>query len=129
MKLRSLVTFALGVALVALGIVSFVLGRAWTSFLPTLFGASLVWLGWRGSRVALLVFGHATVVLGFVLITWGLYLLPYSKPVAAHIFGRPLFWGMFAVGGGVCAIYHGFCKCIRRAPAACSAAQGNERTV
>jgi uncharacterized membrane protein len=122
MKLRSPVTFALGAALVALGIVSFVFSRAWPSFIPTLFGGSLAWLGWRGGRVALLVFGHVTVVLGFVLIVWGIYLLPHSQPTAAHIFGRPLFWGMFATGGGVCAIYHGFCRCIRKSNPECGAA-------
>jgi hypothetical protein len=113
MKLRSPVTFALGVALVALGVVSAVLSRSGWSLLPAFFGGSLVYLGWAGGRVALLVFGHTTIVAGLVLITWGIYLLPFSQPTLAHVFARPLFWGMFAVGGGVCANYHGFCRCIR----------------
>jgi hypothetical protein len=29
-----------------------------------------------------------------------------------NIFGRPLFWGIFSLMGGVCAIFHGFCRCV-----------------
>ncbi len=116
MRLNSPVTFVLGLALAGFGLVQFVSSLAWFELTPFCIGLSLIWLGWRGGRVATLVFGHVTVVIGFILITWGLYLLPYCKPTAAHIFGRPLFWGMFATGGGICAIYHGFCRCIRKAP-------------
>ncbi|MCE5272814.1 hypothetical protein LLH00_16160 [bacterium] len=116
MKLQSPITFILGLALTAFGLVLFVSSRAWFELTPFCIGLSLMYLGWQGGRVATLVFGHVTVVIGFILITWGLYLLPYCKPIPEHIFGRPLFWGMFATGGGVCAIYHGFCRCIRKTP-------------
>jgi len=54
------------------------------------------------------------ILLGCFLITWGIYLLPYSQPTLAHIFFRPLFWGLFSVMGGICANYHGFCRCVRQ---------------
>ncbi len=114
MKVRSPVTLVLGALLFAFGAYLLVRFAHFGGAVPLVIGASLVWLGWRGGRVATLVFGHATVVVGCVLVTWGFYLLPYSKPTAAHVFGRPLFWGMFAIGGGVCAIYHGFCRCVGR---------------
>lgn len=64
-------------------------------------------------NVPLLVFGHACLVLGCFLITWGIYLLPVSSPTLIHIFTRPLFWGLFSLLGGVCANYHGFCRCVQ----------------
>jgi hypothetical protein len=39
-------------------------------------------------------------------------LLPHSEPTLSHILGRPFFWGLISIGGGVCAIQHGFCRCI-----------------
>ncbi len=115
MKPRSLVTVILGAALVAFGAFLITAGGGAWAFIPLLVGASLVYLGWAGGRVATLVFGHACIVVGCFMIAWGIYLLPASKPTLAHIFGRPLFWGMIAVFGGICANYHGFCRCIRKA--------------
>lgn len=70
-------------------------------------------MGAAKNRVALLLFGHACIVLGCLLITWGVYLLPVSRPVLSHILTRPLFWGLFSLMGGVCANFHGFCRCVR----------------
>ncbi|MEN3203739.1 MAG: hypothetical protein ABDK87_08480 [Atribacterota bacterium] len=67
----------------------------------------------RGKRVFLLLFGHGCIVLGCFLITWGIYLLPVSQPRLVHILTRPLFWGLFSLMGGVCANYHGFCRCVQ----------------
>ncbi|MCP4581033.1 MAG: hypothetical protein GY839_05405 [candidate division Zixibacteria bacterium] len=61
-----------------------------------------------------LVFGHTCIVVGAYLITWGILLLPHSEPTMAHVFGRPLFWGIFCLMGGICAIFHGFCRCVTR---------------
>ncbi|MBN2416067.1 hypothetical protein JXO52_09505 [bacterium] len=54
------------------------------------------------------------VVSGCLLVTWGIYLLPVSRPVLAHIIFRPLFWGLVTIFGGICAIYHGFCRCVMK---------------
>ena len=80
---------------------------------PLLIGASLVYLGLKPGRTALIVFGHVSIVVGCVLFTWGIYLLPHSQPVWQHIIFRPLFWGMISIFGGICSIYHGFCRCVR----------------
>ncbi|MHC4536696.1 MAG: hypothetical protein ACYS6K_22335 [Planctomycetota bacterium] len=77
-------------------------------------------VGYKPGRVSLIVFGHACVITGCFLVTWGIYLLPYCKPKLAHVFGRPLFWGLFSILGGICALYHGFCRCF-------SAGRSNER--
>jgi hypothetical protein len=114
MKPRSWITLILGIVLAVLGIVILVIGGSAVGAIPLLIGGSLCYLGWRGGRTAVLVFGHACVVIGCAMITWGIYLLPYSKPTLAHIFARPLFWGLFSLFGGICANYHGFCRCIRR---------------
>lgn len=114
MRPRSLVTVILGIVLAVLGLVTLIIFRGAPGAIPLLIGGSLVYLGWCGGRTAVLVFGHTTIVIGCALITWGIYLLPYSKPTLAHILGRPLFWGLVSLFGGICANYHGFCGCIRR---------------
>jgi len=114
MRPRGVVGFILGIILVVLGIILLVSGNGVAGVIPLLIGGALGFLGWRGDRVALIVFGHTCIVLGCVLITWGIFLLPYSKPILSHIFFRPLFWGLFSLMGGICANYHGFCQCIRR---------------
>lgn len=114
MKVRSLTALILGIILFILGIVILVSSGSAGGVIPVLIGGALSYLGWRGGRIALIVFGHTCIVLGCFLITWGIYLLPYSKPTLSHIFTRSLFWGLFSLMGGICANYHGFCQCIRR---------------
>ena len=114
MKVRSLTALILGIILFILGIVILVSSGSAGWVIPVLIGGALSYLGWRGGRIALIVFGHTCIVLGCFFITWGIYLLPYSKPTLSHIFTRPLFWGLFSLMGGICANYHGFCQCIRR---------------
>ena len=45
------------------------------------YGIPLVYLGFSGSRRSLLIFGHACIALGCLLVTLGIYLLPSSKPL------------------------------------------------
>lgn len=113
MRPKSLITFILGIALFLIGIFIIILADAF-SVIPLLIGASLIYLGWRGGRTPLIIFGHTCIVIGCLLVTWGIYLLPYSKPIFTHIFLRPLFWGFISIFGGICANYHGFCQCIRK---------------
>lgn len=114
MKPRSWITMILGILLTVFGILLFVVKGSVVGAIPLVIGGSLIYLGWCGDRTSLLVFGHVCIVIGCALIAWGIYLLPYSKPTFSHIFARPLFWGLFSVMGGICANYHGFCRCIRK---------------
>ena len=115
MKPQGMVSFILGIILTILGILLLVSGHGLFGLIPLLIGIGLCFLGWRDDRSALIVFGHICIVLGCFLITWGMYLLPYSQPILSHVFFRPLFWGLISLMGGLCANYHGFCRCIRRA--------------
>ncbi|MEA2096206.1 MAG: hypothetical protein U9P73_05900, partial [Candidatus Cloacimonadota bacterium] len=73
------------------------------------------------NRYGTIIFGHMTVVAGMMLLTAGIYYVPLiAKQIEKtgelkiiYIFAMPLFWGFFATLGGICAIYHGFCKCVR----------------
>jgi hypothetical protein len=112
MKLR--INTILGIVLVLIGIWSLIQKSGPLAVIPILVGLGLAFIGWKGGRIGNLVFGHLCIVLGCFLITWGIYLLPYSQPTLAHIFLRPLFWGLFSVMGGICANYHGFCRCVRQ---------------
>lgn len=114
MKPHSLITLILGIILVVIGITTLVSTGSVGGAIPMLIGGALCYLGWHGGRIALIVFGHVCIVVGCFLITWGIYLLPYSQPTLSHILGRPLFWGLFSLMGGICANYHGFCQCIRK---------------
>jgi hypothetical protein len=113
MRPIGIVGLILGFLLVCLGILLLVVSTGPGAIIPLLVGAGLVFLNWRGGRTGNIIFGHACIVLGCFLVTWGIYLLPYSNPTLLHIFTRPLFWGLFSIFGGICANYHGFCACVR----------------
>ena len=110
----SRIVMTLGIFLIVVGLFSLVQFAAVGTAIPIAIGGALVYLSMSRSRVGILVFGHTCIVVGAYLITWGLLLLPVSKPTVAHIFARPLFWGIFSLMGGVCAIFHGFCNCVNR---------------
>jgi hypothetical protein len=114
MKPKGWVGFILGIVLAVFGTLGLLLGGGLGSAIPIFIGIGLIFLGWFPGRTGLAIFGHACIVLGCFLITWGLYLLPYCKPILLHVFMRPLFWGFISMLGGVCANYHGFCNCVRR---------------
>jgi uncharacterized membrane protein HdeD (DUF308 family) len=110
----SRIRLGLGIVLIAFGIYALIQNVSIAAFIPILIGVTLTTLGFVKGRVATLIFGHACIVIGAYLITWGILLLPYSKPGIAYIFGRPLFWGIFCLMGGICAIFHGFCRCVTK---------------
>ncbi|MCX6826625.1 MAG: hypothetical protein NTV06_05085 [candidate division Zixibacteria bacterium] len=110
----SRITATLGIVLAAAGVLAIVSLMSIAGIVPLIIGAALIYLAFNRGRVATLVFGHSCIVVGAYLITWGILLLPYSKPTIAHVFGRPLFWGIFSLMGGVCAIFHGFCRCVTK---------------
>lgn len=113
-RVNSWVTVILGAFLLVMGVLSSASGGLTAGIIPFFIGLALMYMGWRGGRIATLIFGHITIILGCYMVTWGIYLLPHSDPTAAHIFGRPLFWGLISIFGGICANYHGFCKCIMK---------------
>jgi hypothetical protein len=103
----------LGVLLAAFGAWGAFVSDNPAKFIPLAIGLSLVTLAFWNNRRATVLLGHVIVTCGCFLITYGIYLLPYAKPDLAHIFGLPLFWGLFCLFGGICTIYHGFCNCVR----------------
>ncbi len=113
MKPYNAVAMVAGIVLIIAGIAMLFTSAGVAGMIPVFYGGALIYLGRQGGRTALVVFGHTCIVLGCLLITWGIYLLPYSQPTLTHIFGRPLFWGLFSVMGGICANFHGFCRCMR----------------
>ncbi|KPL17970.1 MAG: hypothetical protein AMJ92_10255 [candidate division Zixibacteria bacterium SM23_81] len=113
MKKNGAIGFILSILLVILGILLLAFGNGPVGIIPLLLGCGLVFLNVRRGRRGFLIFGHMCIVLGCFLIAWGIYLLPYAQPTLAHIFLRPLFWGLFSVMGGLCANYYGFCQCVR----------------
>lgn len=110
----SRITATLGIVLAAGGILAIIGSMSTAGIVPLVIGASLIYLAFNRGRVGTLVFGHSCIVIGAYLITWGILLLPYSRPTIAHVFGRPLFWGIFSLMGGICAIFHGFCRCVTK---------------
>jgi len=113
MKIKAPVSFGLGIFLTVFGAIGIFVTNIPVKIIPLFIGLTLIYSGWRSTRTATAIFGHIVVVCGCFLITYGLYLLPYAKPTLAHIFGFPLFWGFVCLLGGICAIYHAFCNCVR----------------
>ena len=114
MRPMGIIGLVLGFLLVCFGVFLLIVSTGPGGIIPLLIGAGLVFLNWRRGRTGNIIFGHLCIVLGCFLVTWGIYLLPYSDPSLLHIFTRPLFWGLFSIFGGICANYHGFCACVRR---------------
>ena len=110
----SRIMLLLGIVLIAFGAYRIVDGGVMGGIIPLVIGLSLCFLALKGGRVAQLLFGHVCIVVGAYLITWGVLLLPNSEPNIAHIFFRPLFWGIVCMMGGICGIVHGFCACVNR---------------
>ena len=113
MKIKWSVGLVFGALLAAFGAWGAFVSSNPAKFIPLAIGLSLVTLSFWRSRRATVLLGHVIVTCGCFLITYGIYLLPYAKPDLAHILGMPLFWGLFCLFGGICAIYHGFCNCVR----------------
>ncbi len=110
----SLINASLGILLLGMGIIMLVKPIGQGGIIPILVGVSLLFLAFKRGRVGSLVFGHTLIVVGAYLITWGILLLPHLQPTIGHIFGRPLFWGIFSLMAGICAIFHGFCRCMMK---------------
>jgi hypothetical protein len=112
MKIKLSVGLVLGVLLTAFGAWGALISSNPAKFIPLFIGLSLILMSFWRNRRATVLLGHVIVTCGCFLITYGIYLLPYAKPDLAHIFGLPLFWGLFSLFGGICTIYHGFCNCV-----------------
>lgn len=110
----SRIKVALGIVLIGFGIFLYAKVLNMAGIVPVIIGGTLIYQAFNQGRVAILIFGHILVVVGAYLITWGILLLPHSSPTIAHIFARPLFWGIFSLMGGICAIFHGFCRCVTK---------------
>ena len=105
MKIKKPVSFIIGIILILLGFFFFIAARSVKGIIPFSIGCSLVYMGVNPGRKATLLFGHILVIVGCMLVTWGLYLLPYCEPTVFYIILRPLFWGLFSIFGGICAIF------------------------
>lgn len=110
----STITATLGIILIGVGVFMFTKSLHMGAVIPIIIGGGLLYLAFCKGHVATLVFGHTCIIVGAYLMTWGFLLLPYSQPTFGHVFGRPLFWGIFSLMGGVCAIFHGFCRCVTK---------------
>jgi len=121
MKSRGIVGLVLGIGLVAFGIYHLVIGLYLWAVIKILIGAGLIVSKFVKSRYGTIIFGHITVFAGLMLLTAGIYYVPIiaqqmektGELKLSYIFMMPLFWGFFATLGRVCAIYHGFCSCVR----------------
>ena len=122
MKSSGIVGLILGLGLLAFGIYHLIIGMYLWAIIKILIGAGLIVSKFVNNRYGTIIFGHMTVVAGMMLLTAGIYYVPLiAKQIEKtgelkiiYIFAMPLFWGFFATLGGVCAIYHGFCKCVRK---------------
>ncbi len=114
MKPKSIIALILGVLILAMGVFNLIQGAAKGAVIPILVGLSLIYMSFSMNRTATIVLGHVFVVIGCFLITWGMHLVRFGNPNLFYILKTPLFWGLFSTFGGICAIYHGFCRCVRK---------------
>ncbi|MBN1816239.1 MAG: hypothetical protein JW828_02690 [Sedimentisphaerales bacterium] len=113
MKVFRAILLLLGIALVLYGVV-LLTGREISGCIaPLSLGITMVLMCWFRTRTTILVFGHTCIIVGCYLVTWGVYLAPRCEPVFRDIVRMPLFWGLFSIFGGICANFHGFCRCVQ----------------
>ncbi|HEX37711.1 MAG TPA: hypothetical protein ENG70_02485 [Candidatus Cloacimonetes bacterium] len=113
MKIKQPVSFVIGIFLLLMGLAMLILLGVLAGVFPLLVGVSLLFTAFTQGRTVTVILGHMFIVIGCILVTWGLYLLPYTGSSILYVFVRPLFWGLISIFGGVCMIYHGFCRCVR----------------
>lgn len=113
-RLLRIILLISGVALVILGVFLLIKGEVAGCVAPLALGTALALMCWFRTRVTILIFGHTCIIVGCYLVTCGVYLAPQCKPVFRDIVAMPLFWGLFSIFGGICANFHGFCRCIQR---------------
>ncbi len=122
MKIGKIITLILGIGLLVYSTIHFVQGMIMWAVVKLIIGAGLITITFMKSRFGQIIFGHLAIVAGCMLVTAGIYYVPMiAESVKAnnwqisliHIFAMSLFWGFFSIFGGICAIYHGFCKCCR----------------
>jgi len=122
MKTGGIVGLILGICLIAFGVYHIIIGLYLWAFIKILIGAGLIISKFVKNRYGTIIFGHMVVVAGCMMITAGIYYVPMiasqvektGELKIIYIFAMPLFWGLFATLGGICAIYHGFCNCMRK---------------
>ncbi|MBN1127134.1 MAG: hypothetical protein JXA82_19180 [Sedimentisphaerales bacterium] len=114
MKGMRIILFILGVALTLFGTFLLVEGGITGCISPLALGSSLVLMCHFRTRGTILIFGHTCIIVGCYLVTLGVYLIPQCQPMFRDIVRMPLFWGLFSIFGGICANFHGFCRCVQR---------------
>ena len=123
MKMGSFITLILGIGLLAFAAYHFAIGLYLWAVVKLIIGAGLITITFMKNRYGQIIFGHLAILVGCMLVTTGIYYVPMiaesiktnnGNISLLHIFAMPLFWGFFSILGGICAIYHGFCKCVRK---------------
>jgi hypothetical protein len=123
MKIGSIITLVLGIGLLVFSIIHFIQGIIVWAILKLIIAAGLMVTTFVKNRYGMIIFGHLAIIAGCMLVTAGIYYVPMVAEsmkqnggaiTFAHIFAMPLFWGFFSILGGICANYHGFCRCVRK---------------
>ena len=114
MKIKNPIGFILGILLAIMGLVMLIILGVLLGIFPLIIGISLIATGFTQGRKVTIILGHMFIVIGCVLFTWGIYLIPYTGASIIYVFIRPLFWGLISILGGICMNYHGFCACMKR---------------
>lgn len=114
MKIKRPIGFILGALLTLMGLAMLFILKVMPGIFPLIIGISLMATSFTQGRKVTIILGHMFIVIGCILVTWGIYLLPYTGASILYVFVRPLFWGLISILGGICMNYHGFCSCVRR---------------
>lgn len=123
MSSGKIISLIIALGLLVFAVYHFIIGYVFWAVLKLLISIGLLFTVFSRKRSGLVIFGHIAIVAGSILLTAGMYYIPYTTEVIKNnqgqiplglIFGLPLFWGFISVLGGICAIYHGFCQCVRR---------------
>ncbi|MFP4458740.1 MAG: hypothetical protein ACLFSQ_04020 [Candidatus Zixiibacteriota bacterium] len=122
MKKSSIISLIIAIGLLAFAIYHHAIGMHMWAIVKDIIAVGLLFIVFKPGRIGQIVFGHIAIVAGAMLITGGILIAPFfteairqnnGNITPLQIFANPLFWGFISTGGGVCSIYHGFCRCVR----------------
>ena len=93
MRIKQPISFVIGILILLFALYMLIFLGKWAGLFPLFISVSLIFASFYKGRKVTIILGHMLIVIGCILVAWGVYLLPYTGASLIYVFVRPLFWG------------------------------------